>query len=359
MPCPFVRVSCARIVVVCAVVIFSSFQTMDQTAGQTNSAGGHPRDYIRSIRPLKSGGSITSVTSQGQKRSWVNQPESGVTRGPQARVASRETGFSQDFSRSSTSFYRQAQSRDSTSGSYPYPGGGTASAGGDRSRFANDQQAELRFERAAVRDRTTGALGNSDAGNPNLPGVGPNERSSAGATGGPNDRSTDGLNRRTPVAYSGPNYAQPSRNFAGYQGYQPGAVSANVANSVPALNTRAPAARVAQNCCVPCQPVVAQPRAYQPYAAAPQAGAVPNPGYLVPQIPQGQGYAFQPNIGVPQLGGSNRWWSSFLTGSGQYTPLLQFRNMPPGSYLGQGLIGQPTAYVDGQPLRNLLRYIAP
>jgi len=27
--------------------------------------------------------------------------------------------------------------------------------------------------------------------------------------------------------------------------------------------------------------------------------------------------------------------------------------------LGQGLIGQPTAYVDGQPLRNLLRYVAP
>jgi len=52
-------------------------------------------------------------------------------------------------------------------------------------------------------------------------------------------------------------------------------------------------------------------------------------------------------------------FSSLFSGSGQYTPLFQFRNMPPGSYLGQGLIGQPTAYVDGQPVRNLLRYIAP
>jgi len=68
----------------------------------------------------------------------------------------------------------------------------------------------------------------------------------------------------------------------------------------------------------------------------------------------------QAGIGVPQFnqtGGS--WWTPFLTGSGYYTPLLNFRNMPAGSYLGQGLIGQPTAYVDRQPFRNLLRYISP
>lgn len=72
------------------------------------------------------------------------------------------------------------------------------------------------------------------------------------------------------------------------------------------------------------------------------------------------GFGFQPNIGVPQFnqtGGS--WWTPFLTGSGYYPPLLNFRNLPQGSYLGQGLIGQPTAYVDGQPFRNLLRYISP
>lgn len=74
----------------------------------------------------------------------------------------------------------------------------------------------------------------------------------------------------------------------------------------------------------------------------------------------GGGYPLQAGLGVPQFnqtGGS--WWTPFLTGSGYYTPLLNFRNMPPGSYLGQGLIGQPTAYVDGQPFRNLLRYVSP
>jgi hypothetical protein len=42
-----------------------------------------------------------------------------------------------------------------------------------------------------------------------------------------------------------------------------------------------------------------------------------------------------------------------------YRPAIQFRNLTPGTYLGQGLIGQPKAYVDGQPIRNLFRYIFP
>lgn len=42
-----------------------------------------------------------------------------------------------------------------------------------------------------------------------------------------------------------------------------------------------------------------------------------------------------------------------------YTPLLGLRNLPPGTYLGQGIIGQPKAYVDGEPVRNLFRYILP
>lgn len=72
------------------------------------------------------------------------------------------------------------------------------------------------------------------------------------------------------------------------------------------------------------------------------------------------GYPLQSGIGVPQFNqtGGN-WWTPFLSGSGYYTPLLNFRNMPQGTYLGQGIIGQPTAYVDGQPLRNLLRYVSP
>ena len=36
---------------------------------------------------------------------------------------------------------------------------------------------------------------------------------------------------------------------------------------------------------------------------------------------------------------------------------VTLQNMPPGTYVGRGLIGQPAAYIDGQPLRNLIRYI--
>ena len=64
----------------------------------------------------------------------------------------------------------------------------------------------------------------------------------------------------------------------------------------------------------------------------------------------------QPN----QVGSSfSRWWNPIWTGSGAYQPVIPFRNMSPGTYLGQGIVGQPTAYVDGQPIRNLLRYIFP
>ncbi len=41
----------------------------------------------------------------------------------------------------------------------------------------------------------------------------------------------------------------------------------------------------------------------------------------------------------------------------QYTPLVSLRNMPPSAYAGQGIFGSPKLYVDGQPVRNLLRYL--
>ena len=66
-------------------------------------------------------------------------------------------------------------------------------------------------------------------------------------------------------------------------------------------------------------------------------------------------------LGIPQFNSSTRpgWWSPFITGSGSYPSLFKLQNLPPGTYLGQGIIGQPTAYVDGQPVRNLFRYIFP
>ena len=46
-------------------------------------------------------------------------------------------------------------------------------------------------------------------------------------------------------------------------------------------------------------------------------------------------------------------------GNGPYRPIITLRNLPPGTYIGQGIVGQPKAYVDGQPMRNFIRYISP
>lgn len=75
---------------------------------------------------------------------------------------------------------------------------------------------------------------------------------------------------------------------------------------------------------------------------------------------QGNGFQLGAGAGVPQFGAQGaRWWTPFVRGSGVYTPLLDLTPNNAGTYLGQGIIGQPTAYVNGQLLRNLLRYLAP
>lgn len=145
------------------------------------------------------------------------------------------------------------------------------------------------------------------------------------------------------------------------------------ANTAPQLNFP-PTNRVAQ---CNCNGVPVPPQQLQ-FPTQPAVGygytgyQVPNAGFAAPTgfQPQGNfgtgyggaatGYPLQSGIGVPQFNqtGGN-WWTPFVTGSGYYTPLLNFRNMPQGTYLGQGIIGQPTAYVDGQPMRNLLRYVSP
>ncbi len=66
-----------------------------------------------------------------------------------------------------------------------------------------------------------------------------------------------------------------------------------------------------------------------------------------------------PQSQIPTLGGgapSNFWDPQSIYSAKSPTPLVQFKNMQPGTYLGQGIVGQPKAYVDGQPFRNLFRY---
>jgi hypothetical protein len=64
-----------------------------------------------------------------------------------------------------------------------------------------------------------------------------------------------------------------------------------------------------------------------------------------------------PGAAAPAGGSPTTVYYPYLTGN--FQPIVATQNMPPGTYLGRGLIGQPTAYVDGQPVRNLFRYIFP
>ena len=109
MPLSIPYASLTRTVAFCAIGILLGSPSFGQDS--------HPNDYIRSTRTLKSGGSITTLSSQGQTRSWVNQP----TTAPNARVASRDVGSNAPRSSSSTSFYRQAQSNGTGEPTYPYP----------------------------------------------------------------------------------------------------------------------------------------------------------------------------------------------------------------------------------------------
>lgn len=67
--------------------------------------------------------------------------------------------------------------------------------------------------------------------------------------------------------------------------------------------------------------------------------------------------ASAPGVAAPVGATPTTAYYPYLTGN--FQPIVATQNMPPGTYLGRGLIGQPTAYVDGQPVRNLFRYIFP
>jgi hypothetical protein len=45
--------------------------------------------------------------------------------------------------------------------------------------------------------------------------------------------------------------------------------------------------------------------------------------------------------------------------TGAYQPVFRMANLPPGVYVGEGMFGKPQTYRDGQPVRNLFRYIVP
>lgn len=150
----------------------------------------------------------------------------------------------------------------------------------------------------------------------------------------------------------------------GFQGaaFQAPAINPNVGAGLglgipPNLQNPAGAAGFNQQHC--CQPQAGF--AAQGFQAPGLPQGLPGAGFQAPGFQAGQfGGGIGGGIGVPQFGAQGaRWWTPFVRGTGVYTPLLDLTPNNAGTYLGQGIVGQPTAYVHGQLVRNLLRYLSP
>ncbi len=131
-------------------------------------------------------------------------------------------------------------------------------------------------------------------------------------------------NRRSELSISAP----PVQRVTNLPPYSPRtAFQQPAANTVPALGT--------------------------PPAQLPNAGAIapfPNPNCAPNRNYYGQVYPYPVNNVPPTFG------PTFANGP---QPLIRLRTLPRNAYVGQGIIGQPTAYVPGEPLRNIIRYIMP
>ena len=62
-----------------------------------------------------------------------------------------------------------------------------------------------------------------------------------------------------------------------------------------------------------------------------------------------------------QLGSNNAVYSVPVTegvGTSNGFEPTQYQNLPPGVYMGEGVFGHPRKYVDGEPLRNMFRFLS-
>lgn len=186
-------------------------------------------------------------------------------------------------------------------------------------------------------------------------------------------------------------YQQPAAGYAGTQTNMQTASAASYSGTAPPMNT--PGRLV--------HPPYAATTTSSPYPAQPYSNQAPNytaNSYPV-NMPNQSGYApaqystppaaytsaltnccdpvyattqfVTPNVNsgagtlrtYPQYGGNPYPRQGF--GISQpyvrdtWVPMIPLRSMPYGTYLGQGIIGQPVAYVDGEPVRNFLRYVFP
>ena len=152
----------------------------------------------------------------------------------------------------------------------------------------------------------------------------------------------------TGYVYPSANYgnSQPVYNNAPATPYpQQNYYTTPVARQVPSLGVPVPWNRAFRPDCVGCG--TNQTYGSPVYGPAGLAGLQPPAATLPPALPNAGAYpplqAVPPNFAPPQ--------------QTVYQPLVQLQNMQPNTYPGKGIIGSPKLYVDGQPVRNLMRYL--
>ena len=136
--------------------------------------------------------------------------------------------------------------------------------------------------------------------------------------------------------------------------WKTGSLVLSAAVCLAAINNRADAQGYypSDNCCQPatfagdcCAPAFSSADCCAPQQYAPatvyQQQYAPAQQYAAPQAAP-----VMPQYGVG-------------TGQFSYRPLLPIAQQPAAVQVGQGILGQPTVYVPGQPVRNLFRYISP
>lgn len=83
------------------------------------------------------------------------------------------------------------------------------------------------------------------------------------------------------------------------------------------------------------------------------------PGYCGPTIPSNGVPAFVPGAVAPPTLPPNLAPQMYTPDNSGYRPLFSLGQENYNVQIGRGIIGQPTVYVPGQPVRNFMRYLFP
>ena len=322
-------------------------------------------EFIESSSPLPNGGRVISRSAPGGEMRTVTTESTTTSRTDRSAL---ERGVNSVLDRGNES---TASSNDEDRNSLfrqPTTGSGSSTA-------TNQQQADLRYPYPAGNRVAANTIPNLNLGNAAISNTSANRvaqtgllhnpiRASVGCTNCqvPYQINTLGLTNTTTNTTTAQRpqqqvFVPPSQRCCGQNIYnaastlQVPAFQQSAFQQQPVLQLQQPALQLQQPA-LQLQQSVAAAQVPSLSLQNSNLGAQFNTGLQQTGVlGTGTGFGFQPQ--------QNRWWTPFITGSGVYQPVVRLTNLQPGTYLGQGIIGQPTAYVDGQPVRNLFRYILP